>query len=507
MKKRIERLRGMHDLLPDAYRQQQRVIDRLHMFLARAGYDAIDAPLLEQSDLFLSSFGQELWQNLYTFRLHHRDLCLRPEYTASLCRLYLDHYQRHTLPLRFQYAGPVFRYEAPGRGRYRQHTQLGIELFGGHTLAADAEIVQLACDALHALRISTYRLELGHIGVASGFIKRLHLDDHAARLLLSLMEQISRSTEGEQAAQARLEALYPANEAVGDPRNNNSRAMFSDLETHFIASLLSGISISFGDDDARQEVVERFLWKMERSEQRRQILYALRFLRELHAASSSPPGVFVALREILERYEIDPEPLKELEQLVTIVEGNGTPREQIIVNLALGRGVSYYTGLVFEIHAQDEDGFDMQLCGGGRYDRLMRAVGSPRDVKACGFAFGIERLLPLTPKDDLPMRAITQALVIPVSIQNIAYALQVARSVRARGVRTEVDVNGHGVGAGLKLAAKNRVRLALIAGDDEQRDNVVTLRNLDTGEEQVLDIAGALGAIDQWQFEQELPQR
>src|SRR6266702_3792112 len=440
MKKRIERLRGMHDLLPDTYRQQQRVIDRMNTFLARAGYDTIDAPILEQSDLFLSSFGQELWQNLYTFRLHHRDLCLRPEYTASICRLYLDHYQRHTLPLRFQYAGPVFRYEAPGRGRYRQHTQLGVELFGGHTLSADAEIVQLACDALHELHIPTYRLELGHIGVASGFINRLHLDDHAARLLLSLMEQISRSSEGEQVAQARLEALYPANEASGNARNNNASGTISELEARFIAPFLSGISISFGDDNARQEVVERLLWKMERS-------------------------------------------------------------EQIVVNLALGRGVSYYTGLVFEIHAQDEDGFDLQLCGGGRYDRLMRAVGSPRDVKACGFAFGIERLLPLTPKDDLPTKAVTQAFVIPVSTQNIAYALRVARFARARGVRTEVDVNGHGVGAGLKLAAKNQVRLALIVGDDEQRDNVVTLRNLDTGEEQVLDIAGVLRAVDQLQVE------
>ena len=210
MKKRVERLRGMYDLLPEGYQQQSWITNCLHTFLARAGYDPVDPPLLEQSDLFLTSFGQELWQNLYTFRIHHHDLCLRPEYTASICRLYLDHYQQEPLPLRFQYAGPVFRYEAPGHSRYRQHTQLGIELFGGHSASADAEILQLACDALHDLHIHQYRLELGHIGVASGFINRLHLDDHAARLLLSLMEQISRSEEGERIAQARLEALYPA---------------------------------------------------------------------------------------------------------------------------------------------------------------------------------------------------------------------------------------------------------------------------------------------------------
>ena len=90
MKKRIERLRGMHDLLPEEYQRQRRVIERLATCLARAGYSPVDAPVLEQSDLFHNSFGQELWQNLYAFRLHHRDLCLRPEYTASICRLYLD---------------------------------------------------------------------------------------------------------------------------------------------------------------------------------------------------------------------------------------------------------------------------------------------------------------------------------------------------------------------------------------------------------------------------------
>src|SRR2546429_1648671 len=209
MKKRVERLRGMHDILPEAYQHRRWLTDSLSTFLAQAGYVTVDTPMLEHSDLFLTSFGQELWQNLYAFRLHHRDLCLRPEYTASICRLYLDHYQQQLLPVRFQYVGPIFRYEAPGRNRYRQHTQLGVELFGGQAVAADAEIVQLACDVLQKLHITQYRLELGHIGVASGFIQRLKLDDHAARLLLSLMEQISRSEEGERRARERLEALYP----------------------------------------------------------------------------------------------------------------------------------------------------------------------------------------------------------------------------------------------------------------------------------------------------------
>src|SRR5436190_9259594 len=102
--KRVERLHGMRDLLPDADMHQRWLIDRLGQFLELAGYARVDTPIIEQSDLFQASFGQESWQNLYSFRLHQRDLCLRPEYTASICRLYLDHYQQQGLPQRFQYA-------------------------------------------------------------------------------------------------------------------------------------------------------------------------------------------------------------------------------------------------------------------------------------------------------------------------------------------------------------------------------------------------------------------
>src|SRR5437764_12897176 len=102
-----------------------------------------------------------------------------------------------------------------------------------------------------------------------------------------------------------------------------SKGLRSEIEARYITSLLSGISISFDDADARGEVIERFLWKLGRSEQRRQILYALEFLRALHAVSGSPPGVFEKLRDLLARYERDPGPLAELDQMVTNVGERG----------------------------------------------------------------------------------------------------------------------------------------------------------------------------------------
>jgi histidyl-tRNA synthetase len=477
MNKRVERLRGMRDLLPEAELQQQWLIERVTRDLALAGYQAVNTPVVEQSDLFQASFRQELFSKLYTFRLHQRDLCLRPEYTASLCRLYLDHYQQQALPLRFQYAGPIFRYETPGRGRYRQHTELGVELIGGQAQAADSELLLLACDVLHHLGIQRYRLELGHVGVAAGFIQRLNLDEQAVRLLLGLMEQISRSEEGEQAARERLEALYPP-----ERRPKEERA---GMQARDVAELLGGLSIAFDDEDEQREVVERLLWKLGRTEQRRQILYALEFLKELRAVAGPPPGVFEVLRELLDRYGLEHEPLGELQRFVSTIEAGGVPAQQIELNLALGRGVSYYTGLVFEIHSL-EDG--TQLCGGGRYDQLMRSIGSSRDVQACGFSFGVERLLAQLPESALPQLEKTQLLVIPVAPEDLSVALNTARELRGLGVRCEVDVSERGLSAGLRQAARRQMHYALIIGEDERRQGKVRLRDLQRGEEQLLDV-------------------
>ena len=86
-------------------------------------------------------------------------------------------------------------------------------------------------------------------------------------------------------------------------------------------------------------------------------------------------------------------------------------------------------------------------------------------------------------------------MVIPVSIQDMPYALHIARSMRASGVRTEVDVTGHGVGAGLKVAAKRQMRHVLIVGDDERQASTVTLRNLVTREERTLDIGSVVDCL------------
>ncbi len=129
-----------------------------------------------------------------------------------------------------------------------------------------------------------------------------HLTGIAARLLLSFMEQISRSEEGEKLAQARLEALYPLEGRDGfmpsssfNDTYERPKTSTAVQDTRYVTSLLSSISIRLNDEDARNEVVQRFQWKMERGEQHRQILFALNFLRELAAPLTDTADFIVDL--------------------------------------------------------------------------------------------------------------------------------------------------------------------------------------------------------------------
>ncbi|HET9918292.1 MAG TPA: His/Gly/Thr/Pro-type tRNA ligase C-terminal domain-containing protein, partial [Ktedonobacteraceae bacterium] len=111
----------------------------------------------------------------------------------------------------------------------------------------------------------------------------------------------------------------------------------------------------------------------------------------------------------------------------------------------------------------------------------------------------MERLLSLVPASALPALPPTQALVIPVSVQDMPYALWVARAVRTSGMSVEIDVTGHGVGAGLKLATKKHIPLALIVGGNEREESVVTVRNLETGEENVVSIEVLVVQAKEWE--------
>jgi histidyl-tRNA synthetase len=189
---RIERPRGTHDVLPVEQPSWQRVTGEVERLCGLYGYRPITTPVFEDTALFArtSGVGSDVVQKeMYTFTdRSDRSLTLRPEGTAPICRAYVEGgLHREPQPQKLFTIGPMYRYGAPGRGRYREHWQASVEAIGSDDPAIDAELIQLYDTLLRRLGVTRYRLELNSIGCREcrpAYVERLRawLVENRARL-------------------------------------------------------------------------------------------------------------------------------------------------------------------------------------------------------------------------------------------------------------------------------------------------------------------------------------
>jgi histidyl-tRNA synthetase len=166
---RIERPRGTHDVVPAEMPRWQQVTGEIERLCGVYGYRRIVTPVFEDTALFArtSGAGSDVVQKeMYTFTdRSDRSLTLRPEGTAPICRAYVEHgMHRDPQPVKLFTIAPMYRYGAPGRGRYREHWQASVEALGTDDPAIDAELIQLYDTLLARLGVTRYHLELNSIG-------------------------------------------------------------------------------------------------------------------------------------------------------------------------------------------------------------------------------------------------------------------------------------------------------------------------------------------------------
>jgi histidyl-tRNA synthetase len=189
---KIERPRGTHDIVPAEQGVWQRVTGEVERLCALYGYRRIQTPVFEDTALFARTSGQGsdvVQKEMYTFTdRSDRSLTLRPEGTAPICRAYVEHgMHREPQPQKLFTIAPMYRYGAPGRGRYREHWQASVEALGSADPAIDAELLQLYDTLLGRLGVTRYHLELNSIGCRDcrpAYLERLGawLDANRARL-------------------------------------------------------------------------------------------------------------------------------------------------------------------------------------------------------------------------------------------------------------------------------------------------------------------------------------
>jgi histidyl-tRNA synthetase len=458
----------MRDVLPHELANQLGTAARLEQVLASYGYQPIELPIIEQRDLYGRKLGEDLVGKVYEFSFSGRELALRPEWTASVLRAYVGRLQDQPLPLRLRYSGPVFRNERPQRATYRQFTQVGVELIGGTAPRADAECIALACAGLDAAGVSGYRVLVGHIGLVRGLLRGLGLAERTQGLLAWSLERMRQQGIG--ALRERLRAAHgdlPFDAALLEGLDD------AQAEALLLGSLQAiGVNLAFGTRSP-EAIVGRLVRKLRRDDPQPRIERALALLERLCAIQGPPDSGLAAAAALLEEFELSAGALDELRAILEAVAAHGVPGERIVLDFGLGRGLHYYTGAIFEIY--DRDG--LQLCGGGRYDDLVTALGGRQLIPAVGFAYGLERVVSASdrPADDQPG---AEVLVVPADDQSYPYALVVAQALRDRGYVATVDVRGRSVASNLRDGARRGYGALVVVGPAEQAQSVVIWRDL-----------------------------
>ena len=503
---KINALRGLRDINSAEFAQYSAIQQRLESHLRLHGYRAMDLPILENTELYLRKSGEDIAARLYEFDFKSRRISLRPEFTASILRAYVERLHDEPLPLRIQYSGPVFRYEKPQQHRYRQFTLAGVELLGAKGPRADAEILHLACSGLERLGISEYTLTIGHSALLEDFLNRLGLRKQLFNFLLRNMENLRK--HGADEVLAALKQIYPElanavasadeSQASGDKSQQlvNVLRKMNEGEAHqAVADFLHSLNIRIAGGRDESEVIERLLRKIREDQQAPKVRLALEFMSRLAQLAGAPEQVLPAARALAEAYDLERDALDSLDEALACLDEHGERRGQTRLDFGMNRGLHYYTGLIFELHGASMDGETIQLCGGGRYDNLVSILGGSEATPALGFAYGIERLagaLPDLSKQGAPV------LVIPVGEADYGAANAIAANLRAHEIAAEISLDARGLRRSLKRANRRGADLVIIMGEDEGRQNAAILRDMVRREERLVPLDELAAAAREW---------
>ncbi len=407
----LQPVRGTRDIMPEEMRRQRRVVGTARDLAARYGYLEMSTPIFEFTDVFRRPLGETsdmVAKEMYSFTDRGDDeITLRPEATAAVCRAFLSEGLTQQVPCKFFCHGPMFRYDRPQKGRWRQFHQINVELIGVPESLGDVEIIALGVDILDGLGVlGRITLELNTLGDPASRKAYRHVlveyfGDHRDRLSPDSRKRLERNP---------LRILDSKDE--GDRRVSAGAPLLGDY--------------------LNQESVDFFA----------------KVKQELEAL-----GIAYSL------------------------------------NAHLVRGLDYYTHTIFEF-TTEELGAQGSVLAGGRYDGLIELLGGP-PMPGVGWAGGIERLAMLLEEDFAPPRPI---VVIPIGGPAEAPALTLTQRLRRAGFTIELGFSGN-VGKRMKRANRLSARAAVLLGEDELAQNAATVRDLESGEQEVVSLDALTGHL------------
>jgi ATP phosphoribosyltransferase regulatory subunit len=351
---------------------------------AEAGYERAEPAILQPAEPFLDLSGEDIRKSLYlTADASGEELCLRPDLTIPVARDYLAS-KRAGQPAGFSYLGPVFRYRGGAQSEFQQ---AGIESFGRQDrAAADAEMLALALEVTHTFGVNDVEIRTGDVALFNALIDALNLYPVWRRRLIkdfnrkiSLDKDIEQLTLAAAPGRAEYEGVLAA--LAGSDRKA-ALALVTDLMSIAGTTNVGGRTVA--------EIADRFL---EQSTLKGGALpqNALHLIKRFLAISGDPDGAVAQLRALAHEAKLEiGAAIDQLEARIGFMAARGIDLKSLRFSTAFGRGLDYYTGFEFELHARGNG--TEPLVAGGRYDGLMTRLGAPAPIPAVGFAAWVEAL-------------------------------------------------------------------------------------------------------------------
>ncbi len=377
----VQRLPGMRDMAGVEYSAVQAASAAFESLATGRGYDMLDTPLLEQTELFVRKSGGELTTQLYSFvDPGGNRVSLRPEFTSSVIRHYAEQGYSPGEPVRWQYRGPVFRHD----GAFRQFTQAGAELIGSAGVESDFEIASLASNGLAAMGVERHTLRVGHLGVIHDLLDSFDLSESAKLFVVSRINDLKSGSADSAGLGAEARSLGLVRNGFDSDVTSVLVSLGPDAARELIDGMMSGSTASSMGRRTTDEVVGRLLRKVRTADRADRLEEALRVAGEVVRIEGEPSDALARARA----NGVRSERLDQVAELTDRLAGDAAVDRRVVVDLGVARGLAYYTGFIFDVEIDGPDGV-LSLGGGGRYDGLVRALGGD-DTPALGFAYTLE---------------------------------------------------------------------------------------------------------------------
>ena len=403
-------VKGFKDILPEEQKYWDFIRDKAINISRAYGFKRIDLPVLEETELFVKGVGPDtdiVSHEMFSFSTLGREkVSLRPEGTAGIVRAYIQHGMLNKpKPVKLFYIGPMFRYDKPQAGRYRQFYQFGAEVLGADDPIIDAQLIYMVYQMYNSFKIPI-NIQINSIGCKTCRNKYI--------------------------------------KALKNYLKKNRSKLCADCKTRYIENALRVL-------DCKQKKCQEL------------ILEAPQIVDYLCEDCNKH---FVKVLEYLEDIEVP-----------------------YILNPFIVRGLDYYNRTTFEIFPQnEEDSSQSALVGGGRYDKLVKNLKG-QDTPAIGFSMGLERTINSLKKiENLKIEPKNKCDIFIAQLGERARkkALVLFEKLRQSGFKVAENISKSSLKSQLESANKSNAKLALIIGQKEILDNTILIRDMESGNQEVV---------------------